>query len=135
MKSAAVKVLMIFAVLSALCAAQTLSAADKLPLKQGLYVREGVPCESAPNADIINFWGDGLGSAHVFGTITHMRKNGNVYNITQKMEGLGGVGGEGTYIEKSTIIIKSRMSFAFPNDKDEEKRTKKKETLYRWCSD
>ena len=112
-------------VLAAFDAAQLVNAADKLPLKQGLYVREGVPCDTAPNADIINYWGEGLGSAHELGTIIKMRKKGNIYYISEKIQGLGGVGGEGTYIEKSTIIIKSRTSFVYGDGGD----------TYRWCSD
>jgi hypothetical protein len=135
MKSAFVMALMVFMILSALCAVQTVNAADKIPLKRGIYVLEGVPCKDADTASTLNFNGNGFNSAHVGATIINIRNNGNIYHITQKFEGLGGVGGEGTYTGQWTVTIKSRTSFSISDAKIGGKPLDNPPSTYRYCHD
>lgn len=135
MKSAFIRVLMVFVIMLALCAAQTVRAADKLPLKHGIYVKQGIPCDDADNASALNFDGNGFNSAHVGATITNINNNGNIYHITQKFEGLGGVGGEGTYTGQWTVTIKNRTSFSISDVKIGKEPLDKTTSTYRYCHD
>lgn len=41
--------------------AHAAAAKDALPLKRGIYVRQGVSCIGASNADTLSYWGDDNG--------------------------------------------------------------------------
>lgn len=135
MKSASVKVLMVFVILTALSAAQTVIAGEPLPLKHGLYVPEDCPCESINNAmDLRYYSGKGLGmGSGTKCTIINVRNNGNVYYITQKVIYEDKLEGTPAKTINETITIKNITAFSTPNDANEQKRTKKKETVYRLC--
>ena len=70
------------------------SAADLLPLKQGLYVPVKSACKGASNAEIVNYWGgkSSLGSAQADCTIIKMTNNGKVLTITDKCSDIRGGG-------------------------------------------
>lgn len=112
-------------------------ARDKLPLKRGLYVRNGVSCSSASNADILSYDGgnSGFGDAHQMATIKKLVKHGNKYIIMEILKGAGGVGGEGTSNFKLTVMIRNKTSFVIYNNAEMRKLTGKKEDAYRWCSE
>lgn len=131
MKNAVVRVLAVFVILA--CTAQTVRAVEKIPLKHGIYVKEGVLCENADTASTLNFDGNGFNGAHVGATIINIRNNGNIYYIKQKFEGLGGVGGDGTYTGQWTVTIKSRTSFSISDVRIGNELIDKDVTTYRWC--
>lgn len=68
-------------------------SADKLPLKRGMFVREGVSCQEPPNADAMSFGGNDLSTAHVEGKIVRVQRNGENYIVTQRVDGDSGMGG------------------------------------------
>ena len=70
-------------------------AADMLPLKQGIYVPANRPCKGASNAEIVNYWGGNasFGSAQATCTISKLKRDGNVFTITDKCADIRG-GGE-----------------------------------------
>lgn len=86
-------------------------AADALPLKRGMFVLTEVECKEPYQAAILNFVGDGLNTAHVYGEITRVRRNGQNYVITQKVIGDGGVGGNMRGLHKTTMQIHSPTRF------------------------
>lgn len=122
MKKPLTKGLMIFVILLGLSAALSVIAGELLPLKQGHYVKKGVPCGDTHSVNIITYNGSGLNSAHIAGEITHVIHKGNVYHITQKVAENGV---EVKELQHDTIIIKSRTSFSYGLGGD----------VYRWCSD
>jgi hypothetical protein len=136
MKGVMARVLIAFVIIVALGAVQTASADGPLPIKQGVYVSEGVPCNKATNANRVYYEalenGYGLSWPHSECKITHVRNKGNVYYITQRC-GFKGV--EGIIIKHMTITVKSETSFSILNDTEERKGAKKKEHVYRWCDD
>ena len=62
------------------------SAADMLPLKQGIYVPADRPCKGASNAEIVNYWGgkSSFGSSQARCTISKLSRNGKVFTIHDK---------------------------------------------------
>ena len=91
-------------------------AADALPLKRGMFVLEGVECQEPYNAAILNFVGDGLNTAHVYGEIRRVRKSGQNYVITQRVIGDGGVGGNLRGLHKTALRIHSPTRFTVQGD-------------------
>jgi len=136
MPGGTVKILIAFAIMAALGAGQTARAEGPLPLKQGSYVREEVPCNEATNANRIYYEnleeGYGISWPHSACIITNVHQKGNVYYVTQKciFKGI-----EGEITKHLKITIKNETSFSILNDADEQKRTKKREQAYRWCQD
>jgi hypothetical protein len=136
MKSAVTRVLIALAIMAAFGAGQTARADGPLPLKQGVYVSEDVPCDRATNANRVYYEdleeGYGISWPHSAFTITQVRKKGNIYYVTQQ-----GIfkGVEGIVTKHMIITVKSETSFSILNDAEEQKRTKKKEHAYRWCQD
>jgi hypothetical protein len=135
-KDGVVKALIALAIIAVLGVGQTARAEGPLPLKQGSYVREEVPCNEATNANRIYYEnledGYGISWPHSACIITQVRKIDNVYYVTQKCV-FKGIVGEIT--KHLTITIKNETSFSILNDADEQKMTKKKEQTYRWCKD
>ena len=60
-----------------------ISAADLLPLKQGIYVPTNVACKGASNADMVNYWGgkSAIGVAQATCTIKKVSHVGKVYTL------------------------------------------------------
>lgn len=99
---------------------------EVLPLEIGMYVRSTVKCEDASNADILSYNGNGINSAHIVCEIKNAKKHGNTFNLTEKCEGDGGMGGNAKFTQRSTIKITGRVLFSLSNEyvKSEE---------YRYC--
>ncbi len=132
--------LTVFVIFAALGAAQTVVAADKLPLKRGTYVEESAlhimkNQDILPTAATIYYDGKGLNSEHVGSTITHVRKRGNVYFISEQLKGLEGDSGEKTYSSRCTITIKSRTSFSISDIKINDEPPDEKVSTYHWVQD
>ena len=139
MKDGVVKALIALAIIAVLGVGQTARAEGPLPLKQGVYVREGVPCNEATNtsriADRVTYENQetyGFYFPHIdYGfDITQVRKIEGVYYVTLK----GGFK-ERESTKHLTITIKNEKSFSILNDAEEQKRTNEKERRYRWCKD
>ena len=91
-------------------------AGDALPLKRGMFVLEGVECQEPYSAAILNFVGNGLNTAHVYGEIRRVRKSGQNYVITQRVMGDGGVGGNLRGLHKTALRIHSPTRFTVQDD-------------------
>jgi hypothetical protein len=128
-----VRVWIALVILAALGAGSTAGAEGPLPLKQGSYVLEGVPCAEATNANRIYYEnleeGYGISWPHSAGIITKVRKKGNVYYVTQEGE-FKGV--KGIVTMHLTISVKSETSFSILYDSLEPKKITR---AYRWCQD
>lgn len=103
---------------------QTVMADDPLPLKHGSYYPEDVKCPK-PGEYVADSVGgilyDGKDCAfnthHIEATFTNVRNNGNIYYSTRRYLYNGGKSNGGDeFIDKMTIIIKNRTSFAILND-------------------
>jgi hypothetical protein len=122
--------------MAALGAGPTAWADGPLPLKQGVYVLAGVPCDHATNASRITYEnleeGYGLSWPHSVCIITKVRKQGDVYYLTERgrFKGI-----EGEITAHLTLTIKSETSFSIIYDSLAPKKTRKKEKAYRWCQD
>jgi len=137
MKNVAAMVLMALAILAALGAGQTAGAEGPLPLKQGRYVLEGVPCDRGTTGDRLYYYvGDEndycLGVPHGECKITQVRNQGNVYYVTLRclVKGVKDIS-----TKHWTISVKSPTSFSILNYPEEQKTKKKKEQVFRWCDD
>lgn len=134
MKSAVIRGSIIIGILAALSTAPPVKAGEaKLPLQHGLYVPEGVECPKpgqgpVPSESYI-YHGEGLSFPRGRCKITQVRHQGNIYYLTQRCV----CKGEDIITFNMTLIIKSKTSFLIINDAEEQKRTKKKEILYRYC--
>lgn len=134
MKSVVIRILILSVILSSLCTAPTLTAAEpKLPLQPGLYVPEDLECPKPgekPNASVSSYYDDeGLSLPRSRCKILNVRHQGNVYYLTQQCL----CKGEDLLTLNFTVIIKSRTSFSVLNTEWEQKRTGKKETVYHYC--
>jgi hypothetical protein len=141
MKNIAVKLsIPFFVIMTTLSSAKTVKAVDKLPLKHGTYVMESALNDMKNrailnSADTFYYDGKGLNSDRLRSTIIHVRKRGNVYFITEKLEGLDAAGGDETYSSRCTITIKSRTSFSISDIKINDEPPDKKISTYRWVQD
>ena len=136
MKSVGVRVLIALVIMAALGVGPTAAADGPIPLKQGVYVSEGVPCAGATNAHRVYYEklekGYGLSWPHTACEITQVQKKENVYYLTERCV-FKGV--EGILTKHLTIAVKGETSFSILYDSLEQKNTKKKERAYRWCQD
>ncbi len=137
MKNIVVRVLITFGIIVALGALQAASADGPLPLKQGRYVLEGVPCDRGYAGNTLHYYiGDEnvycIGVPHGEWKITQIHNNGNVYYVTLRSiyKGVDGIA-----TEHRTISIKSPTSFSIHNYPEKQKRTMKKEQVFRWCDE
>ena len=134
-KSRVVMMSIVIVMLSALCATSTAKANEpKLPIKHGLYVPEGIECpkpgEMPASSISCSYNGEGLSIPRCRCKTTQVSNNGNIYYLVQRCL----CKGEDILTIKLTIIINSITSFSILNDDEEQKITKKKEILYRYCS-
>ena len=134
MKSLVIKGLVSWVVLAALSIAPTVQAGElKLPLQQGLYLREDVKYPGTGKRsfppEIFSFNDEGLSypGCRCFETI-QVRNEGKVYYLTQRCI----CKGEDYLKMKLTIIIKNKISFLLINDKSGQKDTKKEEIPYHY---
>lgn len=94
----------------ALLAASGAVAADLLPLTRGIYVREGVPCRGASNADTMSYWGgrNGLNVSRMRCTIRRMTRRGPAYSLRRQCRALQY---GGTVSDRIAVTIPDRRSF------------------------
>jgi hypothetical protein len=74
------------AMLICLAGAGAASAADLLPLKNGIFVPAARPCKGASNADMVNYLGgrSSIGASQATCRIKTLKKAGNVYTVTDE---------------------------------------------------
>jgi hypothetical protein len=137
MKSLMIWVLIALGIVVASGAVQTASAEGPLPLKQGRYVLEGVPCDKGYAYNTLYYYkGDEndycIGVPHGEWKIIQIRNNGKVYHMKVKSiyKGVDGIA-----TEHRTIIIKSATSFSIPNYPEKQTNSKEKAQVFRWCDD
>ena len=65
-------------------------SADKLPLKRGIFVDEGVKCSERSNATVLAFTGDHLSAARMWGNITSVSREGKRYKLQIDAEFMSG---------------------------------------------
>lgn len=137
MKSVVIRVLIALGIVVASGAVQTAGAAGPLPLKEGRYVLEGVPCDKGYAYNTLHYYlGDDnsycIGVPHGEWKITQVQNNGNVYHV--KLHSIY-KGVDKIVKENRTILIKNATSFSIPNYPEKQTKTKKKEQIFRWCDD
>lgn len=137
MKSVMIRVLIAFGIMVALGAVETASATGPLPLKEGTYVLEGVPCDRGNAYNTLHYYiGDDnsycIGVPHGEWKIIHVHNDGNVYYV--KVHSIY-KGVDGIATENRTILIKSATSFSIRNYPEKQKKSKQKEQVFRWCND
>jgi hypothetical protein len=137
MKSVVIAVLTVLGIIIASGAMQTAGAAGPLPLKEGRYVLEGVPCDRGYAGNTLHYYlGDDnsycIGVPHGEWKIIQSHNKGNVYDI--KVDGMY-KGVDGIVKEKRTIIIKSPTSFAIRDYPEKQTKSKGKEQVFRWCDE
>ena len=137
MKSIVVRVLITFGIMVALGNVPTASADGPLPLKQGRYVLEGIPCDRGNAGNTLHYYiGDEnnycIGVPHGEWQITQVHHNRNVYDITVQTiyKGVSGIA-----TEHRTIIIKSTTLFSILNYPETQINSSKKGQVFRWCDD
>jgi hypothetical protein len=78
-----------------LFASTSAAAADLLPLAHGTYVRDGVPCREASNADTMSYWGgrNGLNIQQEDCTIRRVTRRGPIYSLGRRCRSIrfGGI--------------------------------------------
>lgn len=96
-------------------------AADLLPLKQGIYVPAGRPCQGASNAEIVNYWGgkSSIGAAQGECTIKTVSHKGKVYTIKDECRDIQ----SGDVIEGGPTVLTIASPAAF----------RMNGTSYRYC--
>lgn len=107
----------------ALCLPATSLAADKLPLKRGIFVDTSVKCSERSNATVVSFWGDELNTARTVGKIRKVVNKGKSYTVELDLEHMDG--GK----EKSTwrLVIRNPKTLRVTNTFGS--------WDHRWCSE
>ncbi|MBX9458072.1 MAG: hypothetical protein KL863_19740 [Rhizobium sp.] len=107
----------------ALCLPAASLAADKLPLKRGIFVDTDVKCAERSNATVVSFWGDQLNTARTIGTISRVVKKGKSYTVDLDIEHMDGGKVKTTWslVIRNPRTLKVTNSFGSWN--------------HRWCSD
>jgi hypothetical protein len=61
-----------------------------LPLRRGIYVEAGIPCNGASSADTLSYWGkdNGINGQQSGCKITAMRRDGRAYSVNRKCTSL-----------------------------------------------
>lgn len=137
MKSVVIRVLTAWGIIIALGAMQTAGAAGPLPLKEGRYVLEGVPCDRGYADNTLHYYlGDNnsycIGVPHGEWKIIQVRNKGNIYDV--KLDSMY-KGVDGIVKENRTILIKSPTSFSVRDYPAKQKKSEKKEQVFRWCDE
>jgi hypothetical protein len=118
-------------------------AADKLPLKHGLYVIKGVsPLDENipglyPAFAVLTYNGQSFTSSYAKMDIIDMRADGNIYYVTLKWTSLGSRGSKAgvTGTVKWTITVYNRTSFIISEYQSGDVLVEKDETTYHWVKD
>jgi len=94
----------------ALLASSGAIAADLLPLTRGIYVREGVRCRGASNADTMSYWGgrNGLNVSRAECTIRRFDRRGSVFTLDRRCRELHS---GGSFSNRIRISITGRNAF------------------------
>ncbi|HTI67920.1 MAG TPA: hypothetical protein VL460_10300 [Caulobacteraceae bacterium] len=95
-------------------------AADRLPLKIGLYVRAEASCKDASNADTLSYWGGagGINNQQDRCTAHGVMRRGKTYTLTETCEN---VRFGGSFRRSEDIEVQSTMAFRAGGQ------------VYRWC--
>lgn len=94
-------------------------------LKPGIYVQNGVACQSAPNAAIRQYDGRGISDAHSRACRARiLARNGNRYAASQSCIDAG-AGPAPRVSERQTVTIEDALTFTI--------RTRGPGTTYRYC--
>jgi hypothetical protein len=115
-----------FAPLVGLLAATSLSAADLIPLKNGIFVPAASRCKGASRAEMVNYWGGktSIGSGMADCQIKRITHKGNVYTYTDTCTDVASgetINGN----DPTTLIVLSPISFRMGVGKDS--------GLYKYC--
>jgi hypothetical protein len=88
----------------------TAVASDMLPLTRGIYVRAGVPCRGASNADTMSYWGhdNGINIQRLSCRIARMRRDDSDYVLDRRCRDIRT---GGPWENRITITIVDRMAF------------------------
>lgn len=98
-------------------------AADKLPLKRGIFVDTKVKCSERSNATVVSFWGDQLNTARTVGHIRKAVKKGKSYTVDLDIEHMDGGRAQVTW----SLVIKNSKTMKITNSFGSWDN--------RWCSD
>ena len=118
----------IAAAILAMLYADTAAAKDALPLKRGIYVREGIPCDGASNAATLSYWGgnNGINDQQDRCSIRWQRVRGSEHRISRSCRNIRFE--DGSYRSGITINVRNATSFAIRRDVDRLRRD-----VYRFC--
>lgn len=106
-------------------AATAAIAADKLPLRHGIYVDSRIDCKEFSNVSMMSFWGDQLNVAQMIGHIVKVSKSGRDYRVEIDGEPVRGDGPTETFTWTVTIYGETDMKVQSEFSTDR----------YRWCFD
>jgi hypothetical protein len=109
--------------------ASAATAADKLPLPKGIYVREGVACRGASHADMLSYWGgdNGINDQQTSCTIARLVREGRTYTLTRSCKWHD----EGkAYRDHAVVTITRAATFTFSIV---ELHPRPEPTPYRYC--
>jgi hypothetical protein len=98
-------------------------AADKLPLKRGIFVDTSVKCSERSNATAMGFWGDELNTARSVGKIRKVVRKGKSFTVNLDIEEMGGSKEKATW----SLAIKNSKTFTLTNEFGS--------WDHRWCAD
>lgn len=107
---------------ASLCFSSAALAADKLPLKRGIFVETSVKCSERSNGTVVSFWGDELNTAQAVGKIRKVAKKGKIYTVHLDVEHVQG--GREKWV--STLVISNPKAFTITSDF--------RSSSHRWCS-
>lgn len=113
----------IAAMILSLCLPTAAWAADKLPLKRGIFVDTSVKCSERSNATVLGFWGDELNTARSVGKIRKVVKKGKTYTVELDIEHMDGGKEKATWL----LVIKNAKAMKINNGFGSWEQ--------RWCSD
>lgn len=92
------------------------SSGNELPLQQGRYVQENVPCEAANNSNSLTILPGQINSAHVAGHIEGVSGDDGIYQVTLALEGDAGMGGERREVVEWTLTVTDPATVAIENE-------------------
>jgi len=131
MKIISINKIMLFLVLALLLNTPVIKADELIPLKHGIYVREPDSCNQLTSANMTMFDGHGFGGGHTTAKIIDVRKNGNIYFITEKVQGTDP--GEKPYTRKMKVTVINKTSFSTSDVYNEGQPPYLEIEKYRWC--
>lgn len=89
---------------------------DELPLKRGIYVRQGMPCASASNADTLSYWGsdNGINDQQDACVIRSQVAQGSKHSLSQSCRNIRFK--HDAYRRDITIDVRHATAFALQGD-------------------